>query len=293
MKKALGIISIITLSLFSLAAFLLGTSTFASYYIDALGFMYHSDGVVRDVCIFLSIVSILFVALIIIIVKAIRAKDGRIALFFGVASGVAIVSFFSFIFGLGLIIANGTNGCSYTEDIANYGKYDKELKFDHFPDEITDDMTVIKYAYYYKYVDSSHYDIYLEVKFDDAQAMEKYLETAKEAFSENGIITYQNPYDPKYTDIIMNTQRILSRDGAFASEIEFEGAVDRKCVDMIYSSITYSYEDLTIIYNDTCISDDITLGNDPDKAEYYPQFLEHFGVEWSPDNNFSYELNAE
>ena len=143
---------------------------------------------------------------------------------------------------------------------------------------------------FYKYADVDQIDIYLEVKFDDADIMEQYLTTAIDAFSETGTISYPNPYDGKYTDVIRNRSVIWSPEGNFAAEILFEENNSYRYVDMHYTSVSYSYEELTIIYNYTYLGSDIEVGDDLDQAQYYPRFLQRFGVEWDPDKSFRYRI---
>ena len=130
------------LSLISFAAFLLVASLFASYYIDALSFVYHSDKVVKDACIFAAVTILALIVLICIIVSAIKAKRHYLSAIVALVL-VIVLAFPMFFTGLALIIINGTNGCSYTEDAANYGKYDGKYSPEHFPESITEDMSVV------------------------------------------------------------------------------------------------------------------------------------------------------
>ena len=70
-----------------------------------------------------------------------------------------------------------------------------------------------------------------------------------------------------------------------------EDREEYKYVNMIYRSISYSYEELTIIYNYTDIGDDIEIGHDPDYGKFYPKYLEKFGVQHDPKNNFEYRYS--
>jgi hypothetical protein len=184
------------------------------------------------------------------------------------------------------LFVSGPYGCSYTENISNYGKYDAEFELPHFPTSITYDMTVVTFAYFYKGSDMNQSDIYLEVKFDDAATMDKHLTEAKNSFFD-GVIEYQNPYNDKYTDTIgyLNNSKghKLYRD---SNSVKFGEFNDYRYVDFFYTSITYSYEELTIIYNFSRIGSDTEIGSEPDKGQYYPKFLERFGVEWDTSNNF-------
>lgn len=292
MKKAFGKIFTLILSLISFGAFLFALSTFASYYIDPLGYTYHSNKVVRDACVFGVIALLLTAFMITLIIVAIRSKKRRTVIILNSVLAASIVlSLLMFFTGFGMIFVCGTNGCSYTTDIDTYGKYESDgFEISYFPEKITDDMTVVQYSYYYKPVDTHNFDIYLEVKFDDVKTMENYLAKVKDAFSADGCVEYQNPYNSAYTDIVKNTWVIYSNvEGSFISRIQFKGSEEYKYVDMTYYSVSYSYDDLTVIYNYTAIGGDIEVGNNPDAGEYYPKYLEKFNVEHNSENDFGYE----
>ena len=173
------------------------------YYLGGLGYYYHDQSVNRDFSIALIAIVASFILLIAIVVTMFgKAKAPKV-----ICTGLLIIfipiSYYATILGISINIVLGPNGCSYTEDIANYADFGEEAKLPpHFPDEITDDMNVVKYAYYYKYIDITQYDIYLEVKFADKETMKSYLDTAKAEFSEKGVEEYMNPYNSNYTDVI-------------------------------------------------------------------------------------------
>ena len=294
MKKVFGKILTLILSLISFGTLLHALSIFASYYIDALEYTYHSDKVIRDAFVF-SIIAVLLIAFVLaLIIVALISKNKLTGIISKITLAVIIpLSFCAFFAGLGILIVNGSNGCSYTNNIENYVNSDKnDFDISYFPEKITDQMTVVQYSYYQKSIDTHNHDIYLEVKFEDVETMEQYLFIAKEAFSDSGYIEYQNPYDSSFTDIIKNTWVLYSNsEGSFASIIQFEDSEEYKYVNMIYRSISFSYEELTIIYNFTEIGDDIEIGNDPDYGKFYPKYLEKFGVQHDPKNNFEYRYS--
>lgn len=243
------------------------------YFYDGLDYMYYSQGVVTAVviaCVIIALSLALLALVIILMFKGnigVRITCSMLLIFF---IPVSIVASF-----LGCaVIYFGPYGCSYTEDIGNYGNYDFEISNDYFPQSITEEMTVVDFSYFYKYVDTYQMDIYLEVKFSDKGTMEKYLNTAKDTFSENGFLEYENPYNSKYTDIIKRDLRI-----------DFVERDDYKYVEMRCCSVTYSYEELTIIYNYTNIGNDIQYGNNKDNGEYYPHYLKRFNVEFDENNS--------
>ncbi len=281
----------IVLSVISLLSFLCLVFWVGLYFCGGPSYyLYDGQRVVKDIFVVFAIIAlvlIIYSVLIVFLFKGKKAVRVISAVVLVLLIPISLFSSFIWMIGAGLF---GPNGCSYTEDIANYGKYDKEFNTSHFPEEITKDMTIVNYSYFYKYVDVDQTDIYLEVQFDNKKTMDKYLTTAKNAFSEKGFLTYENPYNSEYTDIVENRWVLHSSEGSFASTIEFDGDEDYKYVEMNYYSITYSYDELTVIYNYTSIGSDIEVGNNPDKGEYYPKFLERFGVEWGSDNEFKYAL---
>ncbi len=275
----------IAIAVLSLLSFLSLAFWGAINFCDGLSYLYTNQEVLNDIYIFFAVVALVLALYAAIIVAMFKGKKViRTVCTFLLIVFIPVFLYSSFILSLSISIL-GPNGCSYTKDIVNYGKYDKDFNTLYFPDAITDDMTVVDFVYFYKYVDTDQVDIYLEVKFDNKETMDKYLTVGKNSFSKKGFITYQNPYDPQYTDIVENRWGMYS-DGSLASTVHFGGDKDYKYVDMTYYSITYSYDELTIIYNLTSIGNDIEIGNKPNDAEYYPKFLQRFGVNWSSDNNF-------
>ena len=275
----------IVLTILSILSFLSIAFVGSLYYIGGLSHRYYSQAVLNAVYIFCAAAILVLAVLILMFVMMFRSKPILRRICTVLLIALIPLALYGSLVGSAILMIAGPNGCSYTEDIANYGKYDYEYQPPYFPDAITGDMTVVKYAYFYKYLDTDQIDIYLEVKFSDRETMEKYLAEAKDALSKDGVITYPNPYDPNYTDIIRKDRHL--------SSIYFSCYDDYKYVSMGQYSTTYSYEELTIIYNYTSIGSDIEIGNDPDQGEYYPKYLERFGVEWDPSNNFSYSYTEE
>ena len=75
MKKVFNKIFTLILSVISLVAFLNALSIFASYYIDALGYEYHSDKVVHDAYAF-GIIAVLLIAFVLaLIIVALISKN--------------------------------------------------------------------------------------------------------------------------------------------------------------------------------------------------------------------------
>ena len=282
----------ILLCLFSVISFVIGFLFASLYYVGGFGYLYHSDGVIEQMNNFLLVGIALFLVNILLIVIFLKSKK----IFIKVISVIVIIVFALMCLFYGYIsmlfsIFLGCNGCSYTTDVSNYGKYDFEFYTPHFPEEITEDMTYVDFAYYYKYLDRDQVDIYLEVGFDNRETMDIYLAKAKQGFSDKGVVSYQNPYNEKYTDITY----IPSYNREPGNEVNLNGIYfgsyddTYKYVDIYYVVISYSYEELRIIYNYTNMGSDIGIGDDPDNGYYYAHILERFGIEWDKENNFSYK----
>jgi hypothetical protein len=253
------------------------------YFFNGCGYLYFRQEVLKTVAVSGAVLILGLVFLIFMIVKMFRGTETiRKGSFLFQIPLIPLSLFLSFMASCMLTL--GPYGCSYTQNIANYGNYDREMDIAHFPESIREDMTLVSFSYFYKYIDTTQTDLYLEVKFDDRQTMEKYLTQAKEAWSENGIQEFQNPYDPGYRDFVENRQL----QGFSVSRISFGGDGDYQYVDMDYRSVSYSFDDLTIIYNYTEIGNDIFLGDDPERGEYTPKYLERFGVEKDSANNFRF-----
>lgn len=278
----------IVLTVFSILSFLCIFFFVGVLFVGGLSHLYYGQGVVNSIYVFLLVALFVFVLLIAAIVLMFKGKEKiRGICTFLVIVFIPIALYGSYVGAISLMVL-GPYGCSYTEDIANYGKYDDDRDNPRcFPEAITEDMTVVDFRYFYKYVDTTHTDFYLEVKFENKETMDKYLTVGKNALSENGTVSRQNPYDPKYTDVFGKRDDSSSNQGRYAlSSIGFGGDDDYKYVEMSYYAITYSYDDLTIIYTYTNVGGDIEVGTDPDKGAYYPKFLERFGVEWDPAGDY-------
>ena len=259
------------------------------YYLGGLGYYYHDQYVERDLLIaVIAVIAFLILLITVIVAMFIGKRAVRI-----ICTVLLIIflplSYYATILTTAMNIVIGPNGCSYTEDIANYGDFGEEAVLPpHFPDEITDDMTVVKYSYYYKYIDISQFDFYLEVRFDNKSTMEKYLEKAKSEFSEKGVEEYTNPYNTNYTDIIAYEYwSWLDEWKLHHNSVWFNNNEEYKYVEFEYKAIIYSYDELTIIFTYTDVGNDTEIGNNPNAAEYYPKLLERFNVEWGQENNFN------
>lgn len=265
----------------------------ALYFIGGLGYKYHSDAVDITAYVFIGASLLLLLTFILSAVMSFRLERGR---FLRCCSTLFILVAFilSSVLGTYAFIYNaivGPNGCSYTENVEHYGKYDETVVVDdHFPKVITDDMTVVKFSYYYKQADIYQIDLYLEVRFENEDIMQRYIDDAIASFGEYGAVRYENPYNPNYTDVLRGNIIWKSNEqDDVISEISFTEYGDIPRVEMYYTGISYSYDELTLIYNYTSIGSDIFVGNDPDNGEYYPKYLEHFGISWNEENNFLYK----
>ena len=288
--KAIKIIGKIILSIASVLSFGLAYLGLSVIFEDIF-YIYSSENVKSTAQTFSIIVIAVLILLVAILILSFASRQTFIRIICTILLILfTAVAMYSSFLSMVVYIVLGPNGCSYTEDIENYGKYDENFSVEHFPDEITEDMKVVDFSYYYKYADATQLDIYLEVRFENAEIMEKYLLEATKPFEEDGTLSYHNPYNPSYTDIVANKWSVYSSvDGAMINHVNFGGEDNYKYVEMNYTAITYSYEELTIIFSETQLGSDISVGDDYDNAEYYPKLLKRFEIEWNPENDFIYK----
>lgn len=292
--RIVKVLAKILLAVLSILSFLCAFFFIGAYYMGALSHLYRSQSSVYSIYAFF-VVALLVFALLVCLVTLLFLKKVRryIKAICAVLLALLIpVSLYSSYFAMGWVAFLGVSGCSYTDAVTNYGKYDREFDTVYFPERITEDMTVVDFVYYYKYLDAVQVDIYLEVKFADAQTMERYIAAAVASIGEYELCEHRNPYNEKYTDILTWGNW---RDGTAEPNYNFAGFGEHSdgtpYVHTQYYAVSYSYEELTAIYSYTSIGDDILVGNDPDKGEYYPMILKRFGVEWNRANGFrSYDI---
>ena len=285
MKVAKIVVTAAVALSFALTAFFLG-----DHYVGGLSYLYHSEGTLTVALAFIGIMALVLAVIVAVAVWMFKSKKAA-----EIISLILLILFIpsahlASLAGIFTSIAMGSYGCSYTENVQNYGVLDDDLKLpSYFPEAITEDMTAVKYTYFYKEVDRTQIDLYLEVSFDDRETMERYLTEAKQSFSAKGVEEYQNPYNEKYTDVIGWCEYIASKDSWYLdhSIIDFQGREGYQYVWIMYNVITYSYEELTVIYNHTSLGEEICVGYDPDNNEYYPEILERFNVEWDKKNFFN------
>ena len=273
----------IVLAILSIVSFLGAILGGMSYYLGGLDYLYYIDASVNRIynCLIISLIAfVLLISMIVIMfLKRIRSSVRLTCLLLLICLIPSHVR--TFFLGINYSTWIGTDGCSYTTDISNYGNYDVDYSFSHFPKQITDEMTVVDFAYYYKYADCDQIELYLEVKFDNQETMEKYLSTAFYSHSKKGAVEYQNPYDEKYTDMFFLYYNSHTHQwDAPKNSIAFGNDYNYKYAYITYETVSYSYEQLTIIYSYIYMGEDIEFGDDLAHNEYYPEYLKRFGVEW-------------
>ena len=291
-RKFISVLSRISLTLMLLFAF---AFAFFISAIVVLGeeFYLYPQGISVELIVYWVIAAILLFAIMVLLLiyywKTIFHGFGHQILYFLLVIIYIIMLLVAGWLSAATFVLMGPQGHSYTEDIENYGAYDYSYSPAHFPKSITEDMEVIKFSYFYKYADAHQIDVYLEVRFDSKEKFDLYLNEAIEAFGENGVYTYENPYDSSFTDVIEKdcTRWIPRNDIRYAAVIEMATNDTYEYVDMIYRSVSYSQDELIIIYNLTDIGSDIKV------SYYYPAYLKRFGVEFDEKNTFVYEYTEE
>ena len=92
--------------------------------------------------------------------------------------------------------AQGSTNISHTTDIENYGIYDYPEKMpDFFPKEITEEMTPVKFSYYYDNSWDWCYELYLEVKMTEQE-----YDSYKSQYSGKLVACW---YADSYTEYVM------------------------------------------------------------------------------------------
>ena len=239
------------------------------YFFGGLTYLYHTKSVVIWIAVYVAAAVVTLGIFTMLIVMMFKGKDtARIICAALLVISIPISCAASFV---SLIFAGfwGPYDCSYTENIDDYGVYDAEIPAPYFPEKITEEMTVVEYTYYYIFRDIPHTDLYLEVKFENKDVMEEYITSAKNSMTGSSFAECPNPYDSDYTDIILT------------SHVKFGGDEICRYTDMRHSAVTYSHDELTVIYNYTRVGSDLAVGDDPDMGDYYPKYLKRFNVEWN------------
>lgn len=99
---------------------------------------------------------------------------------------------------------------SHTTDVNNYGIYDSEyMMIEHFPENITDNMTPIYYSYYYDNSWDYCYELYLEVEITDNE-----YENFKTQY-EDGLKNCFFASDYKEYVFFDNPQNYINEDGSY------------------------------------------------------------------------------
>ena len=178
------------------------------------------------------------------------------------------ISAFTAIYFLSMIVFGNTVGYSYTENVEHYQEIiesEENAIYTHFPDINDEDMEVVNFSHFFKVTDHGRYDVFLEVRFDDRETMERYVSQAISELGERYGKTYQNPYNSSYTDSVKEKY-----------DIHWDFDHDDHCdIDAYYQGISYSYDDMTVLYVYTDIEGIST-------KEYLPKYLQYFGILCEP-----------
>ena len=226
--------------------------------------------------------------------KAINTKKKRILIFVGI---VLLVLVGWVVYELSMV----ENGLNHTENIADYNSGEYPIFSDIFLDEIPSNAKVVSFSYYDYWKEEK--EIYLELEFDSAEAMDNYLASLKEhclesvagrempsGFQGEWLLEKQNPHDSQYTDLFCLSNTVATQmEGT--SEVDYytgysiDMRKNRFFYKCYYAVISYSYEDLRVIQSDTS-------GNFYDRGNnYIPKFLLRFSVPLTEDYNRMYALN--
>lgn len=291
-KIANRVTSIVSLALFLPFSLFIILST--HNYLIAPGYLYPSIKTINDGVLLIVVVSALLITILVTgIIGIVRRTEKLFVLPIVLIALYIPLSMVFLIFFATATREHAMNACSYTEDVENYGVVDDGWELpSYFPDTIDSDFEVVDYTYYYK-DGCDLVDLYLEVKLDDVCTLDEYLDIAKDAMSDYGIVSCVSPYDENYTLLIPERRLWWQLEGGeYSSSILFREK-DAKYVFMMFDTVSYSYEELTIIYNFTRLDNHSELGDNPDFGKYYPKYLKRFNVTWDIDNNFNLEYTGD
>ena len=152
------------------------------------------------------------------------------------------------------------SGVYMTTDVKDYNKSKEHPIYSSlFLPELDPSLDVVSFYHYNYYYEVE--DIYLEIKFQEIDKMEEYIKTLKDQCKQaidpevkqppyGWLIEETNPYDSKYIDFICLYLKGYTSNNETRSGYSIEINEKNTVITGAFSSITYSYEDLTVIQTD-------------------------------------------
>ncbi|MBO5906576.1 MAG: hypothetical protein J6Q85_00285 [Clostridia bacterium] len=174
-------------------------------------------------------------------------------------------------------VLNTQNPEDYSSSISHL-RYPPE---DVFLDTIPSNASVVSFSYYNYWRESEDY--YLELKFGTKEELDACLEEIKAKYLNylqrrnssritNPFIEKQNPHDNKFVDLFYTEFHVSTAERDFVGyETEILGGKFNRSVH--FMTVSYSYEDLTVIHS-------FASGNfyNGKTGDYIPKYFVRFGV---------------
>lgn len=155
-----------------------------------------------------------------------------------------VLSIFTSIFTMMLVLIGSSSGYSYTRDINNYMMVEKnEEYFNYFPKEIDDNMKDVKYGYFFDLNDAYALELYLEAKFENKEILNTYLNETLNKVGIDNLVLSSNEGDSNYMTYYLKES---------IYEIEKISKPNQRVNYSIFANmftISYCYESNTLIWD--------------------------------------------
>lgn len=150
------------------------------------------------------------------------------------------------------------SGIQFTDNLIYYNSKEFPVPQTVFPAEIPADAQVISFSYYNYWHEAE--DIYLELKFNTLEEMKFYLSDVKLACVSNcqnypptkgngWFIETQNIYDQSYEEMFCTLYSTSQGEDDYTGYTIEKTNSDIMCYECNFGSITYSFDELTVIHS--------------------------------------------
>ena len=170
----------------------------------------------------------------------------------------------------------------YVTDVKEYSNIGYTQSCSVFPKEIPSNSSVVNFSYYYEAPHGECYDVYLELKFQTTDELEKHITTIlaqieaenredpTQFYAHDGNLYHSecNPYNSDYTDVFSTETLVWTGDQYFVGySVSPE---DHKEYQAHYAIVSYSLEDLTVIHT-------VAVGRSK-ASQHSLKYLERFNI---------------
>lgn len=168
------------------------------------------------------------------------------------------------------------DGMIFTNDIKNYNTDEYAVPVSFFPDVLPASTKVISYCHY-EYWDEA-IDIYLELRFDTVEELEKHLNSMKQKYTSNwdnkptkktiGVTETPNIYDNSYEDVFFNRYHTIQGENYYTG---YSIDSNKNFYDCNFGVISYSFDELIVIHA-------YTNGGFRNTYNHIPMYFERFDI---------------